>query len=300
VKQLIVLSGKGGTGKTTVVGAFASLAKNKVLADCDVDAADLFIIMVPQNNEKADFYSGRKPRTNLDKCTACGICTDLCRYHAIENGIVDLVECEGCGLCALACPEGAISMEDAWCGEWFVADTRYGPLVHARLGIGEENSGKLVAQVRKVAQSIAEERNLDLVLIDGPPGIGCPVISSLTGVDLVLIVTEQTVAGAHDLERLVALVQHFSMIPAVCINKYDINEEKTRAIERYCRDNNITIVGKIPFDVAVVKAMVEKKNVMEYPCPTIHHAMEDIWEGVQTSLTDSAKYSGTAHEQEGR
>jgi MinD superfamily P-loop ATPase len=300
VKQLIVLSGKGGTGKTTVVGAFASLAQNKVLADCDVDAADLFIILEPQNIERAEFYSGRKPRTNLDKCTACGICTDLCRYHAIVDGKVDLVECEGCGLCALACPEEAISMEDAFCGEWFIADTRYGPLVHARLGIGEENSGKLVAQVRKVAQSIAEERNLDLVLIDGPPGIGCPVISSLAGVDLVLIVTEPTVAGVHDLERLVALAQHFSILPSICINKYDINEEKTRAIEVYCRDNSLPILGKIPFDVAVVKALVEKKTVMEYPCPTIHHAMEDMWRGVQKTLEDIDTDTRNAHEQQGR
>jgi MinD superfamily P-loop ATPase len=296
---LIVLSGKGGTGKTTVVGAFASLGDNKVLADCDVDAADLFIILEPQNIEQAEFYSGRKPRTNLDKCTACGICTDLCRYHAIVDGNVDLVECEGCGLCALACPEEAISMEDAFCGEWFVADTRYGPLAHARLGIGEENSGKLVAQVRKVAQSIAEERHLDLVLIDGPPGIGCPVISSLAGVDLVLIVTEPTVAGVHDLERLVALAQHFNILPTICINKYDINEEKTREIEAYSHDNNLPILGKIPFDVAVVKAMVEKKTVMEYPCPTIHHAMEDMWKGVQTTLKDITDKE-SAHEHEGR
>jgi MinD superfamily P-loop ATPase len=300
VKQLIVLSGKGGTGKTTVVGAFASLGGKKVLADCDVDAADLFIILEPKNIEKAEFYSGRKPITNQEKCTACGVCTDLCRYHAIENGDVDLVECEGCGLCALACPEEAISMEDAFCGEWFIADTRYGPLVHARLGIGEENSGKLVAQVRKVAQSIAEERNLDLVLIDGPPGIGCPVISSLAGVDLVLIVTEPTVAGIHDLERLITLAQHFSILPSICINKYDINREKTRAIETYCHDNNLPVLGKIPFDVAVVKAMVEKKTVMEYPCPTIHHAIEDMWGGVQMTLKDINKDPGSAHEQEGR
>ena len=300
MKQLIVLSGKGGTGKTTVVGAFASLGGKKVLADCDVDAADLFIILEPKNIEKAEFYSGRKPRTNQEKCTSCGICTDLCRYNAIENGDVDLVECEGCGLCALACPEEAISMEDAFCGEWFIADTRYGPLVHARLGIGEENSGKLVAQVRKVAQSIAEERNLDLVLIDGPPGIGCPVISSLAGVDLVIIVTEPTVAGIHDLERLITLAQHFSILPSICINKYDINIEKTRAIETYCHDNKLPILGKIPFDVAVVKALVEKKTVMEYPCPTIHHAIEDMWGGVQKTLKNITKDAGSAYEQEGR
>lgn len=296
MQQLAVLSGKEGTGKTTVVGAFAALAKNKVLADCDVDAADLFIILKPETIERSDFYSGRKPITDKEQCTGCGVCTELCRYRAIQDGEVDLVGCEGCGLCALACPEEAITMKDALCGEWFVADTRYGPMVHARLGIGEENSGKLVAQVRKLAGSIAQERNLELIIIDGPPGIGCPVISSLAGADMALIVTEPTVAGIHDLERLTKLAQHFDIPVLICINKYDINPAKALQVEEYCRREDLTLVGKIPFDVAVVKAMVEKKTVMEYPCPAVQNAIRHIWHEVEDALNEK----GDPHDLEGR
>ncbi|MBW2038191.1 MAG: ATP-binding protein [Deltaproteobacteria bacterium] len=286
MKQLAILSGKGGTGKTTLVGAFSSLVENKVLADCDVDAADLFLILEPETIEKNDFYSGRKPRVDKEKCTECGICTELCRYDAIEDGKVDLLECERCGLCALGCPEEAITMEDAFSGEWFISETRYGPMIHARLGIGEENSGKLVAEVRKVAQSIAKERKIELIIIDGPPGIGCPVISSLAGANLALVVTEPTVAGIHDLERLVKLAQHFDIPPMICINKYDINPAQTLQIEDYCRREDLTLVGKVPFDIAVVKAMVEKKTVMEYPCPAIQDAIRDTWRRVEEVLNE--------------
>ena len=291
MQQVTVLSGKGGTGKTTLVGALASLADSKVLADCDVDAADLFLILEPKTIEKADFYSGKKPAVDQEKCTGCGTCTELCRYAAIKDGDVDLVECEGCGLCALGCPEEAITMQDALCGEWFVADTRYGPMVHARLGIGEENSGKLVAEVRKLAQSKAQEQKLELIIIDGPPGIGCPVISSLAGADIVLIVTEPTVAGIHDLERLVGLAQHFNIPPLVCINKYDINTAKTRQIEEYCEQRGFKMLGKIPFDVAVVKAMVEKKTVMEYPSPGVQKAIRNIWHEVEETLVQKGAVS---------
>ena len=284
MKQLTVLSGKGGTGKTTLVGAFASLAEKKILADCDVDAADLFLILEPTTIDRGNFFGGRKPVVNEGKCTSCGICTELCRFAAIEDGRVDLLECEGCGLCASCCPEEAITMEDALSGQWFVSDTRNGPMVHARLGIGEENSGKLVAQVRKLAQALAKERKSELIIIDGPPGIGCPVISSLAGTDLALIVTEPTVAGIHDLMRLVKLAQHFDIPPLICINKNDINPDKTLEIEEYCRREDLKVVGKVPFDVAAVTAMVEKKTVMEYPCPVIHDAIRNIWRGVEDAL----------------
>lgn len=299
MKQLTVLSGKGGTGKTTVVGALSNLAEKKVLADCDVDAADLFLILEPTTIDHGDFFGGRKPVLDESKCTACGICTELCRFEAIDDGTIDLVECEGCGLCALACPEEAIAMRDARSGEWFISETRNGPMVHARLGIGEDNSGKLVAQVRKLAQSIAEKRELELIIIDGPPGIGCPVISSLAGADMTLIVTEPTVAGIHDLQRLVELAQGFKISPLICINKYDINPDKTLQIEEYCQREDLSVVGKVPFDVAVVKAMVEKKTVMEYPCPTIHQAMQDIWQGIQKSLQENDKDTRNAEEQAG-
>jgi MinD superfamily P-loop ATPase len=300
VKQLTVLSGKGGTGKTTLVGAFSNLAEKKVLADCDVDAADLFLILEPTVIDHGDFFGGRQPVLDEAKCTACGMCTELCRFEAIEEGKIDLVQCEGCGLCALGCPEEAIAMRDAHSGEWFISETRNGPMVYARLGIGEENSGKLVAEVRKLAQSIAQERGLEHIIIDGPPGIGCPVISSLAGADMTLIVTEPTVAGIHDLQRLVELARGFKIPPLVCINKYDINTAKALQIEEYCQGEDLLLVGKIPFDEAVVKAMVEKKTVMEYPCPTIHHAIEDIWDGVQKALKDTDKDMRSTLEQEGR
>ena len=289
MKQVTVLSGKGGTGKTTLVGAFSVFAQKKVIADCDVDAADLFLILEPMVIDRGDFSGGRKPRVEEDKCTQCGICTRLCRFQAIKDGQLDVLECEGCGLCALSCPEKAISMEDAFSGEWFISQTRNGPMVHARLGIGEENSGKLVAHVRKLAQTVAEEKGLELVIIDGPPGIGCPVLSSLAGVDFALIVTEPTAAGIHDLERLVKLAQHFNIPSLVCINKYDINTAKTLQIEEYCRQEDLKLVGKIPFDVAVIKAMVENKTVMEYSCPGVQDAIRDVWQVVEDALDEKGK-----------
>lgn len=296
MKQLTVLSGKGGTGKTTVVGALSNLAEQKVLADCDVDAADLFLILEPTTIDQGNFFGGRKPVLDEDRCTACGICTELCRFEAIDDGTIDLVECEGCGLCALGCPEEAIAMRDARSGEWFISETRNGPMVHARLGIGEDNSGKLVAQVRKLAQSIAEKRELELIIIDGPPGIGCPVISSLAGADIILIVTEPTVAGIHDLQRLVELARGFNVPALICINRYDINPAKTLQLEEYCQREDLSVIGKVPFDVAVVRAMVEKKTVMEYPCPTIHQAMKDIWESVQKSWREHDKDTRNAED----
>ena len=300
MKQLTILSGKGGTGKTTLVGALSNLAEKKVLADCDVDAADLFLILEPTTIDQGDFFGGRHPVLDEEKCTTCGTCTELCRFEAIEDGKIDLVQCEGCGLCALGCPEEAIAMRDAHSGEWFVSETRNGPMVHARLGIGEENSGKLVAQVRNLAGSIAAERGLELIIIDGPPGIGCPVISSLAGADMTLIVTEPTVAGIHDLQRLAELARGFNIPALVCINKYDINSDKTLQIEEYCQHDELTMVGRIPFDEAVVQAMVEKKTVMEYPCPTIHRTIEDIWQAVEEALQNNNQDPKNTHEQEGR
>jgi len=284
VKQLTVLSGKGGTGKTTVVGALATLAKDKVLADCDVDAADLFLILEPTIRHREDFYSGRQPVVDRNGCTQCGVCTELCRYDAINDGAVDLLNCEGCGLCAEACPEHVITMRPGRSGEWFISETRHGTMVHARLGIGEENSGKLVADVRRHAHAVAEEQFAELVIIDGPPGIGCPVISSLTGTDLVLIVTEPTVAGIHDLERIAGLAGHFSIPCLVCVNKYDLNESKTREIEAYCRREGLAVAGTIPFDVCAVEAMVQQKTVMEYTCPAVQKAMASIWREIGHAL----------------
>lgn len=284
IRQLAIISGKGGTGKTTIAAAFASLAKNKVLVDCDVDAADLHLLLHPRISKREKYYGGRSPRVDLEKCTQCGLCSEVCRFQAIENGVVNYVSCEGCGFCSHICPESAIAMEEAFSGDWFVSDTPYGPFVHARLGIGEENSGKLVTVVRKQATEIAKERNLHLILIDGPPGIGCPVTASMTGVDLVLAITEPTLSGIHDLERILKLAEHFKIPSMVCINKFDINLENTEQIDSYCRNNGSRIIGRIPYEPKVIEALVNGKTVMEYSCNGVETIIQQMWEGIETVL----------------
>jgi MinD superfamily P-loop ATPase len=284
IKQMAIVSGKGGTGKTTIAAAFASLAKNKVMVDCDVDAADLHLLLHPRVLKQEKYYGGRSPRVDLDKCTQCGLCTEVCRFDAIKNGVVDYVSCEGCGFCSHICPEDAITMEEAFSGDWFVSDTPYGPFVHARLGIGEENSGKLVTVVRKQAMEITNEKHLGFILIDGPPGIGCPVTASLTGVNLILAITEPTLSGIHDLERILKLAEHFKIPSAVCINKFDINFENTDRIVAYCEKNGSRIIGKIPYEPKVVEALVNGKTVMEYPCNEIQEIVQRMWEEVENVL----------------
>ncbi len=286
MRQLTVISGKGGTGKTTLVAAFASLARKKVLADCDVDAADLHLILNPKMKRREPFSGGRSPVVDVEKCTTCGVCTEVCRFAAIEDGVVDLIACDHCGLCVYACPESAITMEEDFNGEWFVSDTDYGPLVHARLGMGEENSGKLVTVVRKEASEIAKERNLNLVIIDGPPGIGCPVISSIAGVDVVLVVVEPTLSGIHDMERILGLASHFKIPALACINKYDVNLENTKAIREYCGRNGVEVLGMIPFDSQVIDALVQRKSIVEYPCGAVTKAAIEIWEEVSEHLNN--------------
>ncbi len=284
MRQLTVISGKGGTGKTTLTAAFASLAMEKVLADCDVDAADLHLILNPTVRKRESFSGGRSPNVDEEKCTKCGICTEACRFNAIEDGVVDLIACDHCGLCVYACPEKAIVMEEAINGEWFVSDTDYGPMVHARLRMGEENSGKLVTGVRKEASEIAKERNLDLAIIDGPPGIGCPVIASVTGVDLVLVVVEPTLSGIHDMERILGLAKYFKIPAIACINKYDINFDNTKAIQDHCERNGVEVAGMIPFNSKVVDALVQRKSVIEYPCGNVTEQVGRIWERVSDHL----------------
>jgi len=280
MKEIVVLSGKGGTGKTSIVGSLAALAKDKVLADCDVDAADLHLLLKPSLKEKTEFWSGQTAVIDEEKCTQCGLCQELCRFDAIKDYRVDPVACEGCGFCFHICPVDAIAMEENLSGHWFIADTRYGPLVHARLGIAQENSGKLVAQVRQKARQIAQERNLDYIISDGPPGIGCPVISSLSGANAALLVTEPTLSGIHDLERVLGVCRHFGVTALVCINKYDLNEENTRRIEGYCADRGIGVVARIPFDNAVTEAMVRSKPVVEYSSGRVSQEIEKLWDGI--------------------
>jgi MinD superfamily P-loop ATPase len=265
MKELIVISGKGGTGKTSLVASFASLAENKVLCDADVDAADLHLIMNPKVKKESDFKSGFTASIEKETCNECGLCRDLCRFHAIdENYEVNPIDCEGCCVCVYFCPEKAIKFPENTCGEWFVSDTRLGPMVHASLGITEENSGKLVTLVRHEARRLAEEKNLDLILTDGPPGVGCPVIASIGGASAVLIVTEPTVSGIHDMERVSQLSAHFKVPAMVCVNKYDLNIDLTRNIENFAKDKGLTFLGGVPFDPIFTEAMVQSQTVLEY------------------------------------
>jgi MinD superfamily P-loop ATPase len=265
VKELVIVSGKGGTGKTSLIAAFASLAENKVLCDADVDAADLHLIMEPRIREHHDFQSGNRAVINRDKCTECGLCQELCRWHAVSNDFeIDPIECEGCGVCVYFCAGNAIQFPVNTCGEWYLSDTRCGPMVHARLGIAEENSGKLVTLVRQEAKRLAEKKKLDLILTDGPPGIGCPVIASIGGAAAILIVAEPTVSGKHDMERVAQLAAHFNVPVMVCINKFDLNADGAEAIEGFAREKNLTIVGQVPFDPIFTKSMVQGQTIFEY------------------------------------
>ena len=280
MKQIVVISGKGGTGKSVITGSFASLAKNKVMADCDVDAADLHLLLHPAVKETHEFSGGKTAFIDERRCTQCGKCQEVCRFEAIDNYVVDPIYCEGCGVCFHICPEKAIKMVDDLSGKWFISETKYGPFVHAKLGIAEENSGKLVTLVRQNAKFIAEKEKKDFVIIDGPPGIGCPVIASLSGVDIALIVTEPTLSGIHDLERIVGVARHFGIKGAVCINKYDLNLMVTRKIEEYCRHNNIELVGKIPFDISVIEALVRGLPIVEYSNNEVTHEIKNLWEKI--------------------
>jgi len=291
VKEVVVLSGKGGTGKTSFVGSFAALAKGAVLADCDVDAADLHLLLQPARREKHEFWSGQTAFIAEDRCTQCGLCQELCRFKAIKDFRIDPISCEGCGFCSRICPTEAITMKENLAGHWFISDTRYGPLVHAQLGVAQENSGKLVATVRQQAKIIAERQGLDYIISDGPPGIGCPVISSLTGANLALLVTEPTLSGIHDLERVLGVCRHFGVPALVCINKYDVNEDNTRHIESYCHGQGVEVAARIPFDNAVTRAIVHGLPVVEYTDGLVSRQISQLWQSISEFL--ARKQGGT-------
>jgi MinD superfamily P-loop ATPase len=284
MKEVVVLSGKGGTGKTSIVGSFAALADNKVLVDCDVDAADLQLLLSPSVKQESEFWSGQVAHIDEDKCTQCGLCQDLCRFGAIRDFRVDPVSCEGCGFCSHICPVEAITMEENMSGHWFISDAKYGPLVHARLGIAQENSGKLVAVVRQQAKQLAEKGRLDYTISDGPPGIGCPVISSLSGANLALLVTEPTLSAMHDLERVLGVCRHFGVPALVCINKYDLNEDNTCQIEKYCLDQGVEVAARIPFDNAVTEAIVHGLPVVEYSQGKVAQEIQSLWQRIKQAL----------------
>jgi MinD superfamily P-loop ATPase len=284
MKELVVLSGKGGTGKTSIVGSLAALAQGKVLADCDVDAADLHLLLEPVVRQKHEFWSGQVAVIDQDKCTQCGLCQELCHFDAINDFKVDPVSCEGCGFCSRICPVDAITMKDNLSGHWFISDTKYGPLVHARLGIAQENSGKLVALVRQQAKEMAEKQGADFIISDGPPGIGCPVISSLSGASLALLVTEPTLSGIHDLERVLGVCHHFGVPALVCINKHDINEDNARNIEDYCLKEKVEVAARIPFDNIVTEAMVKGRPVVEYKDGPVSREIKRLWQNIAGRL----------------
>jgi MinD superfamily P-loop ATPase len=287
--ELVVISGKGGTGKTSLVASFAALAKKTVISDCDVDAADLYLILNPQVKERGDFSGSVVAEIEQEKCTACGKCMQECRFSAIREEIspdrsffsIDHLACEGCGVCYLVCEDKAVKVEDAVNGEWFISETRHGPMSHAKLGIAEENSGRLVTLVRNNQNRLAQEAKIDEAIIDGSPGTGCPVIASLTGSNYALAVTEPTVSGIHDLDRILKVTGHFGIPSGIVVNKYDLNLEMTDKIKLLAEDYNAEFIGTIPYDKKVTDAQIEGLSVVEYTQSSTTEVIENIWERVK-------------------
>lgn len=289
MKEIVVISGKGGTGKTSITASFAALAKNSVFADCDVDAADLHLILSPDVEETHDFISGHLAVIDESKCTGCGKCHELCRFDAVnkvgDKYEIEETQCEGCGVCVHFCPEKAIDFPDRNCGKWFISDTRHGPMVHAKLGIGAENSGRLVSLVRKEAREIAERNSSEYLIVDGPPGIGCPVIASLTGSDAVVAITEPTISGRHDFERVSQLAGHFGISLFVVVNKWDINPEMTKEIENVAKDVGAKVLGRISYDKKVTEAQISGKSIVESGDSEASEEIRNIW----TKLTEKMR-----------
>lgn len=292
MREIVIISGKGGTGKTTLTAAFCALAQDAVFCDADVDAADLHLLLQPQIQEQHDFIGGAKAEIQPERCTACGLCQDLCRFKAIcasHNAelAVDPLLCEGCGVCVDLCPEKAIDFPPQRCGEWYISNTRFGPLVHARLGIAEENSGKLVHLVRKEAMKLAEQKARQLIITDGPPGIGCPVIAAIGGAALVLTVVEPTLSGKHDMERVLDLAAHFKVPARLIINKYDLNSRMAESIVQAAKGRGVACLGRIPFDRAFTLAMVQGQTLFDYPGAEVRkEELRRIWVEILAALPE--------------
>lgn len=294
MKQLVILSGKGGTGKTSVAAALAHLASRDlsiVLADADVDAANLELVLEPTRLEEHPFMGGQVAIIDPAKCELCGRCQEVCRFDAVIPGKdtyrVDPLACEGCASCVYQCPEDAIHSEEQQAGLWFRSDTRFGPLFHAHLFAAQENSGKLVTLVKQHGRLLALDEGRKVLIVDGPPGIGCPVISASAGADLALLVVEPTVSGIHDLERILSTVNHFGVPAQVCINKADLNLDHTAAIDAFCANQGIEVVGKLPYDHAVTEAMVQGQPVTSYePDGSMTKALEQMWVRMQSWLEE--------------
>lgn len=287
MKQLTVISGKGGTGKTTLVASFAYLEGGRaVIADCDVDAPDLHLLLKPNLLETREFFGMKTAKIDDSMCNFCGECVEHCRFGAISDYKVDTFQCEGCGVCKLVCPLDAVEMIDHISGHAYISETRFGFMVHAALVPGEENSGKLVAIVREMARNLAESLQKELVLIDGSPGIGCSVIASITGADFVLVVTEPTISGVHDLNRIVAMTQHFGTKTMVCINKYDLNLDVSKDIEVMCSERGVKVVGKVPYDEKVVESIISGVPVVEEK-GIAGKAIQETWRCIESEINEA-------------
>lgn len=282
--ELVISGGKGGTGKTSILASFAAIAKRKVICDTDVDAPDLHLLLKPEIEEKHDFWGREVAFIEKEKCTECGICLEACRFDAIKNFEVDYFSCEGCRLCFYLCPEKTIKMKPNLVGRWFTSRTKYGFLIHAQLEPGEENSGKLVAEAKHTAREIAERENIELILCDGPPGMGCPVLSSLSGASFALLITEPTLSGIHDLERVLDVCQHFGVPAFVVINKYDLDVGNTLKIEKFCAERKVEVLARISFDKAVPEAIVNGMPVVEYTNGRISREIKALWEKLEEKI----------------
>ena len=291
MKEIVIISGKGGTGKTSITASFAYLGgKDVVVADCDVDAADMHLLMHPDWKKSEDFYSGVKAEIDQEKCIKCGNCTNVCRFNAIpiidNEYIVNTLNCEGCGYCFHVCPSDAITMKEQNVGKWYISNTKAdNEMVHARLGIGAENSGKLVAKVKNEAKSIAEKEGKDFVIVDGSPGIGCPVVSSLSGAHYVVLVTEPSVSGIHDLKRAYELVKKFGIKAGCIINKADINSNKTKDIHQFIKEEKIDLITEIPYDENFTQAMTKGKTIVEYDDSNLKNILVYSWEKIKNIVT---------------
>jgi MinD superfamily P-loop ATPase len=304
VKQLVILSGKGGTGKTSVAAALAHLAAEghqplpAILADADVDASNLELVLDPTRLETHEFSGGGVAIIDPLLCEGCDLCIEVCRFDALDHTsdedrtpTVDPIACEGCAACVYQCPTGAIRLQPEMAGQWFRSESRYGPLFHAALRPAQENSGKLVTMVKQQARLLALDGDYEVIIVDGPPGIGCPVISAASGADLALIVAEPTAAGAHDMERVLQTTRHFGVPAVVCVNKSDLYPQATAKIEAYCQAHGIEVIGHIPFDVSVTEAMVRGQPVTAYRLDAAaSQAMIDTWQRVSTELISHSSH----------
>ena len=290
MKKITVISGKGGTGKTFLTASFASISKNKVIVDCDVDAANLYILLHPDIKKEEVFMGGYEVSINQDKCIKCGKCLTICRFDAVKtvknkNNLIDKIlidkfSCEGCGACLYGCPVDAIEIKEKENGKWFISDTKYGPFIFAKLNVTSENSGKLVSKIKEEGCKIGEEIKADYVIMDGPPGIGCPVIASLSGVDIAIVVTEPTLSGISDMERVIGVAEFFKVETKVVINKYDINIENTKRIEEICKKREIDVIGYIPFSEKVFESVVQTIPYVEFSNDSITEEIKNIWEKI--------------------